>query len=50
MAYDTAEFHQKVEELLQDWKVPGLAIAVVRGEGAPYAKVSTRTLLTLVLM
>jgi CubicO group peptidase (beta-lactamase class C family) len=38
MAHKTPEFEQLVQKIIEDWKVPGLSIAVIRGDEI-YSKV-----------
>jgi CubicO group peptidase (beta-lactamase class C family) len=38
---DIAEFDQFVEKVIEEWKVPGLSIAVVRGDDV-WSKVLTQ--------
>lgn len=32
MAYATAVFDEEVQKIIEEWKVPGLAIAVIQGD------------------
>jgi CubicO group peptidase (beta-lactamase class C family) len=38
MAHKTPEFEQLVQKTIEEWKVPGLSIAVIRGDEI-YSKV-----------
>lgn len=44
MAHETAAFDENVRQLIHEWRVPGLAIAVVKGNEI-HAKVPCKSVL-----